>query len=897
MSASVRFLPWVRQGMASRFTNPDGLQSRLAGQTRLPVALDVNGQAGAVSLDLHLYGPGDVTGIDRRAFTRLEPAPGTTDFEPNYLVCMEFGGADFPWLFTPASAGERGRLRPWLCLVVVRVQEGVSLAGAHPAGTAILHLRPPADPRVELPDLAETWAWAHAQVTGGQAGEIDAALGERARSLSRLICPRRLQPNQRYLACLVPVFEVGRLSGLGLPVEAAQLENLDPAWRSGSQALTSLDLPVYLHWSFSTGAGGDFESLAARLRPRQAPDSAGSRTLRVAGLPFSLPDLAGVLFEGALRLPRPGDQAPSEPQDLAGFQQALHDLLDLRSAARRGELSDDAPVLTPPVYGSWAAAEQDLPETCLPEAWFCQANLDPRYRAAAGLGTQLVQTEQEALMASAWEQLGQAQQAAALLKRHAFETLIQVRLVQKRVAPLSTAQMLQFFSPAQSRLLLDRDTPAVSTTLLQKMRISDLPVAFTSPVMRRTTHPGSRVARRQGSVFLGADVLADQMTAEPRASEPPPSLATPQLTQARINQVTQFSDLPFFPNKAQARRFVQAANPVQTYFEQAVAPQPALRKPKLLEGLKQADLLAALDPVRTARSRLASRLPLNGTGAQEPNQEILFDGLPSFPQPMSVSLAELSQDFLLPGAGDIPPDSAILLETNTPFVEAFMLGLNHEMSRELLWREFPSDQRGTFFRRFWDTRGSGLSEAQIPPLDAWQQNQALGEHFDPVFREGQLVLLLRGELLLRYPDAIIYAVRAASKTKLGEEEEYPIFRGRLKPDMTFLGFDLRADQARGNAGDPGWFFVIQEQPAALRFGLDEPPAGAGSANLPPGWDNLTWADVELDGEHLSLAKEVQVGDPAGLSWAFNSAHMAGILRQKPARVAIHASLLLPEEAA
>ena len=31
-----------------------------------------------------------------------------------------------------------------------------------------------------------------------------------------------------------------------------------------------------------------------------------------------------------------------------------------------------------------------------------------------------------------------------------------------------------------------------------------------------------------------------------------------------------------------------------------------------------------------------------------------------------------------------------------------MVGLNHEMARELLWREYPTDQRGSYFRQFWD---------------------------------------------------------------------------------------------------------------------------------------------------------------------------------------------------
>ena len=43
-----------------------------------------------------------------------------------------------------------------------------------------------------------------------------------------------------------------------------------------------------------------------------------------------------------------------------------------------------------------------------------------------------------------------------------------------------------------------------------------------------------------------------------------------------------------------------------------------------------------------------------------------------------------------------------LLETNARFVHAYMCGANHAFAGELLWREYPTDQRGTYFRRFWD---------------------------------------------------------------------------------------------------------------------------------------------------------------------------------------------------
>ena len=35
---------------------------------------------------------------------------------------------------------------------------------------------------------------------------------------------------------------------------------------------------------------------------------------------------------------------------------------------------------------------------------------------------------------------------------------------------------------------------------------------------------------------------------------------------------------------------------------------------------------------------------------------------------------------------NLPPDTAGMLEVNGPFVEALLVGANHELARELLWR-------------------------------------------------------------------------------------------------------------------------------------------------------------------------------------------------------------------
>ena len=57
---------------------------------------------------------------------------------------------------------------------------------------------------------------------------------------------------------------------------------------------------------------------------------------------------------------------------------------------------------------------------------------------------------------------------------------------------------------------------------------------------------------------------------------------------------------------------------------------------------------------------------------------------PSFPQPMYEPLRELFQDMVLPGLEQIPNNSLTVLQVNARFIEAYMVGLNHELSRELL---------------------------------------------------------------------------------------------------------------------------------------------------------------------------------------------------------------------
>ncbi len=61
---------------------------------------------------------------------------------------------------------------------------------------------------------------------------------------------------------------------------------------------------------------------------------------------------------------------------------------------------------------------------------------------------------------------------------------------------------------------------------------------------------------------------------------------------------------------------------------------------------------------------------------------------PEFDVPMYKPLLDISAELFLPNINFVTENSISLLETNQKFIEAYMVGLNHEFARELLWREY-----------------------------------------------------------------------------------------------------------------------------------------------------------------------------------------------------------------
>jgi hypothetical protein len=380
------------------------------------------------------------------------------------------------------------------------------------------------------------------------------------------------------------------------------------------------------------------------------------------------------------------------------------------------------------------------------------------------------------------------------------------------------------------------------------------------------------------------------------------------LASFRLNSLTGPGLASRQPTAQTPPQFFEAAKAHQQFLSNDFV-QIIFRPPLIAINLQQsmstikASALAGLSPARTVTDAVMSSVQINSPKAQTGDElEPVMDA-PNFPQPMYEALRELSQDFIFPGLDQVPPNTVQLLETNAKFIESFLVGLNTEMGRELLWRGYPTDQRGTYFQQFWDTRTSPVQpRLDIPPINQWGKRElgatAAGAGGDT------LVLLIRGELLRRYPNTVIYAVRAVATdgnrdlSTAPDDERHPAFRGTLQPDVTFVGFDLTSDEV---TADAGWFFVLQQQPTEPRFGLDEAPYLEGKTEVPAlvTWNDLNWAHLAEDEAALKELGFVSVSkfnlvptSPVTGIWGRNSAHMAYITRQLPVRVAIHASELL-----
>lgn len=1110
--ASYSFLPWARQGLGGQVQEAD--QAQVAGiRASIPVTLAVRADliTGGETTEhlpktVHLYGPGDLIGIDRASIVRSEPRHWVTNFETNYLPFVEFYEEDFPWRYTPAKSSGGGlRMRPWLTLVVLAEDEFTDHATLSGGPLPVIEAN---DTAATFPDFVDLWAWAHVHVNGalggnaadqpGNATRLGATVdANRDQAYSRLLSPRVLKANTAYHAFVVPSFESGRLAGLGKDPNGAAFPT-QGSWAAAGRTDTDPKLyPVYHRWYFRTGAVGDFEYLVRLLQPRTVDPQVGRRPMDVMDPDANLPaitGLGGILrLGGALRAPLSTlsqDDLDEHTQfEEWGkpyphvFQSRLASLVNLatdygdQSAPNANNASgipvienDEDPLIVPPLYGRWHAQVSRLTPADADPAhhrWVDELNHDPRHRVAAGLGTGVVQRNQEDYMEAAWQQVGKVLEGNARIRFGQMAMLTSMVWHRRELARLTQdggERLLAITAPVQRRVL------AGGVTIAHAVQQSIVPPALVGTTMRQALRPRARIVRLGALTGpMSADGLikrvnAGEVSAAPPKTVPPnlptgtgiardlgggpapgPSPGGSALAPAVLDLLRRFpawrtwllvaalvlallfllipvigiviavailvgawwlrrwlegqlagavggggpspvtvidADTrtpesvealptssgfeitpggpigpagpvlpPVFqpgPDSPTARRFKEALTNAYAVDVAERKIPVKVRAPLDLTAITLA-AFAGVDPTITVPKRVRAGVEIPARIADQLAEnfgEVMV--YPEIDSPMYEPLKEMSSEFFLPNMQLLENNSITLLETNQKFIEAYLVGLNHEFARELLWREYPTDQRGSFFRQFWDVTGF-LAEAgadpaavrerlrDIPELHRWSKNSALGDHDHREAqgdKDDEVVLTIRGDLLKKYPTAVVYAHRAAwertsgtiDKTKPRKLADLPagvpprtlvktpLYEAKVDPDIYFFGFDLTAKKALGGevgAGeeDPGWFFVIKERPGEPRFGLDLPqdtPHGAVHT-----WNELSWTDVvtNLDATTTLPVGELSVTlvDPGAgtpekpqhdedkaFRWRpdTHSAELAYILYQVPVLISVHAAEML-----
>jgi hypothetical protein len=963
--ADLTFYSSIRQGAALAITRtdvPPGPTDTAIPRVQLPVNLSYAAetalQGTAASTTLSLLGPGDIVGLDTRTIVRTFPPPNDNEAEAGFLVYVDFDQVDLPWRYTPATnvgtisptpGQSNDQLRPWLTLVVLA--EGADFNPTTdfrpaqgdeklPQLTVALQF---------LPKFDQLWPWAHVQA---QQLVSDAALpgaigGPPGALVARLLSPRRLELNTAYTAFLVPTFQAGVLAGQGKNT-ATTTDGLASAWQDGGP--DPVQLPVYYSWRFQTGSVSSFQQAISELSPlAQLPSTVGLRDMDVSSPGLIDASATGgstpMSMGGALQTPE--QAVPGDPQLNTDWVNALGALVD--------PAQQTTPVVVPPLYGHWYAVQDhlDYPKrvgAATNPPWFSLLNQDPRYRVAAGLGVEIVQRDQQALLAAAQEQesflLNTVNRRRRVLQagREIFTSLMNRHIVGTATTRANEAILLvtAFLhgkilsctgvgptivpiltgSPFGGRLIPFRrpfrfgpfgpiidtinsggylptvtnpppntstpDTtvgpggvpgglpdPGIATiinTMSSDQRLYWGVVIFWVARKLLSTQGGKywwllrrllrlgldliQLASTQGATDLAVlqklrdgTLLGQDILGMPQANNFLSATQNPEPVLSDPNTWPQTPRTPANGNDNPAAAAFRAAAAVLFDFVNG-APKTGRKIPALDIPGTVTCILNALAPAVTftAYEKFIHKQITTRTIAwkgADPLEPILMPPVLAFP--MWQRLSSISADWILPNVGDVPRNTVSLLETNQKFIESFMVGLNHQVNRELLWNGYPTDQRGTIFQQFWDSSGwtdgdesgNGLTDADfldIAEVRGWGATSVLGSHTKRA-KPAQLVLLVRGDVIKRYPNVIVYAAQVSSdptKPLDDSKQRYPVFQAILTGDVAYYGFDLTLDEARGANGNPGYYFVLQEHPSEPKFVDPIPPPTILPNNLLPG---------------------------------------------------------------
>src|SRR5262249_31149005 len=144
--------------------------------------------------------------------------------------------------------------------------------------------------------------------------------------------------------------------------------------------------------------------------------------------------------------------------------------VNLQFTLQQDESADNPhpdPIVSPPLYGKWYALAERL--DVRGSGWVNELNRDPRLRAPAGAGTEVVQQEQERLMQQAWAQLGDLLQTNQKIRQFQLAWMSTFVSFQRNVVAQPLDQFLTFTHPVHGRVL------GSPTTIAHQVKVSRLP--------------------------------------------------------------------------------------------------------------------------------------------------------------------------------------------------------------------------------------------------------------------------------------------------------------------------------------------------------------------------------------------------------------------------------------
>lgn len=744
----------------------------------------------------------DVLSIPPREVRLRAPQPGAVDAETTKRAHVDFHAPDYPWRYTPQVGG--GKLRPWLVLVVGTPDE-VKVTG----GTAVI-----AQGLLAQYPHGDSWQWAHL-ISPEETMPTDA--GPDPRRFSRLISPHHpLAAQTAHVAVLVPNF---RADG-------------GPRWDGNGVVAGGQSLPALFSWGFTTGEGGDFETLAAELHLQDGGRIGRAKLFYTGEGRIGPVDVRGALqsLAGVQPVPPPDEGEVAE---------------DMANAVRSTD-----PVVGPPIYGRPWVAEPGEPT----DGWVAQLREDARVRIHTGTGQWIGVLEQDELTQAAVDQAGALPDAAALIARTAGGLQI-AGLHWETSMPADPVSRLAVLGPMASRLYA-----ADGGLVADVVGGADSPLdaaLFTGAGQRlvgraaHTEHTADQVLRAMNTVpdddpyesplaELWAESVPDGQARYLELWEWLRKLADHVLHETRAERRGQIKPEERFQNTrgllddifAQrdclhardwtvaelglhtwddvAELLIKSESPVDVIYgpiqtgllycilrcyperkepgvpsecelraEALRIPAPRAQLPIGLEGLGNA-LSEALDPRGPnppAVATLNERVPHKALASLEP---------PRFPIELDYPTWSLvkkhAPEWFLPGAGELAKHAVLALRTNPEFIDSFLVGLNTQFLSELRWRGMQADRWGTPLCMFFapvDPK-SGKRTADITPISAWMEDSGLGDRSHqatapaPSPDQGsaeRLVLLFHTPLFRRYPRTLVYLQRKVGFRVVGRDVE------------------------------------------------------------------------------------------------------------------------------